>query len=145
MMDNEHELRDRVDQLRQQVELLGRMIGETIPGASLVPTGQSALQQGREVRRIVIDERGSDHALGSVEQQVIIDPQTHERILQTTLHYTMSWDGRVIRDQGAVYQCGVCHRGTLVEPKFCTVCNIPLCSDHTRVSSRHEITCGRYH
>lgn len=143
-MESEHELRNHVDQLRHQVELLGRMIGETIPGANLVPTGQTAMQNAHEVRRVVMDPPGTDRVLGAIEQQVIIDPQTRERVLQTTLHYSMSWDGRVIRDQANVYQCGICHRQALVEPKFCHVCNIPLCSLHTKTSSRGEIRCDHH-
>ena len=143
---SDDDLRDRVDQLRQQVALLGRMIGETIPGGtSLVPTTPSPLQSGHEVRRVVMDQPGDDRVLGGIEQEVIIDPQTRQRILQTTLHHTMSLDGRVVRDHASVYQCGSCHRGPLVEPKFCYLCGIPLCSYDTKTSYReHKISCEQH-
>jgi len=136
-MSDDGDIRDRVEQLRQQVELLGHMLGETLPGSTgLVPTTQRGVQAGHEVRRIVMDDFRSDRVLGAVEQEVIIDPQTREHIVQTTLHYAMSLDGRVIRDQASVYRCGICREGPLVEPKFCHRCNIPLCSYHTETTYR---------
>jgi hypothetical protein len=143
-MENDQDLRDRVDQLRERVELLSRVIGEAIPGATLAAATPNGIPTGHELRRVVMDEPGKDRVLGAVEQELITDPWTRQQVVQTTLHYTMSHDGRVVRDHASVYQCGICHLGPLVAPKFCSQCNLPLCAEHTYVKTGGEIHC-RYH
>jgi hypothetical protein len=145
---SDDDVREQVQQLRQQVGLLVGLLGEAAPGlaGSMVPSTSNGSQAAHEVRRVVIDPCGSNRAINAVEQQVIVDPRTREHILQTTIHYTMSWDGRVVRDPANVYHCGECHdhdSQILVDPAFCATCRIPLCSYHTRRRSG-EIRCS-YH
>jgi hypothetical protein len=126
--------------------------GQLFPAgtSTLLPAipGQQFLQPGpvtqHDARRTLLHHlNGTQVTIGGIEQHLELDPVTNSRKSEQTVHRYLGLDGRTIHDQGDLYACTSCEWYPLTNPRFCSACQEPTCSN-CLIGYQNNFFCPRH-
>jgi hypothetical protein len=102
------------------------------PGESVV----TAIAPVTTRNRTVLMHPDGMTTLGTIEEEVVVDPFTGAKRYETTMRKQYSLDGRLLTPSDTTYMCSNCNTAPWIKVNFCTVCDVPLCPYCTMFSDR---------